>query len=136
MIVFFVIFYMNKYLNILLSTIILSGCIPMTSNTPPNPKKIPYELEAHGDIRIDNYYWMRDDSRSDQELISYLESENEYFKKWRDEHIDYQSEIFNELKKILFNSFTLKLKFLITTSIPASLSFFTELLLTSGFLSN
>ena len=64
MIVFFVISYMNKYLNILLSTIILSGCIPMTSNTPPNPKKIPYELEAHGDIRIDNYYWMRDDSRS------------------------------------------------------------------------
>ena len=54
MIVFFVISYMNKYLNILLSTIILSGCIPMTSNTPPNPKKIPYELEAHGDIRIDN----------------------------------------------------------------------------------
>ena len=101
MIVFFVISYMNKYLNILLSTIILSGCIPMTSNTPPNPKKIPYELEAHGDIRIDNYYWMRDDSRSDQELISYLESENEYFKKWRDEHIDYQSEIFNELKKMI-----------------------------------
>lgn len=101
MIVFFVISYMNKYLNILLSTIILSGCIPMTSNTPPNPKKIPYELKAHGDIRIDNYYWMRDDSRSDQELISYLESENEYFKKWRDEHIDYQSEIFNELKKMI-----------------------------------
>jgi len=73
----------------------------MTSNTPPNPKKIPYELKAHGDIRIDNYYWMRDDSRSDQELISYLESENEYFKKWRDEHIDYQSEIFNELKKMI-----------------------------------
>ncbi len=101
MIVFFVISYMNKYLNILLSIIILSGCIPMTSNTPPNPKKIPYELKAHGDLRIDNYYWMRDDSRSDQELISYLESENEYFKKWRDEHIDYQSEIFNELKKMI-----------------------------------
>ena len=34
-------------------------------------------------------------------MISYLESENEYFKKWRDEHIDYQSEIFNELKKMI-----------------------------------
>ena len=101
MIVFIVISYMNKYLNILLSTIILSGCIPMTSNTPPNPKKIPYELEAHGDIRIDNYYWMRDDSRSDQELINYLESENEYFKKWRDERTDYQDEIFNELKRMM-----------------------------------
>ena len=101
MLVFIVISYMKKYLNILLSTIILSGCIPMTSNTPPNPKKIPYELEAHGDIRIDNYYWMRDDSRSDPELISYLESENEYFKEWRTQHIDYQSEIFNELKKMI-----------------------------------
>ena len=73
----------------------------MTSNTPPNPKKIPYELEAHGDLRVDNYYWMRDDSRSDKELISYLESENEYFKKWRDERTDYQDEIFNELKKMI-----------------------------------
>ena len=101
MIVFTVISYMKKYLNILLSSIILSGCITMTSNTPPNPKKIPYELESHGDVRIDNYYWMRDDSRSDPELISYLESENEYFKKWRSQHIDYQSEIFNELKKMI-----------------------------------
>jgi oligopeptidase B len=92
---------MNKYLNILLSIIILSGCTPMTSNTPPNPKKIPYELEAHGDLRIDNYYWMRDDSRSNQELIRYLESENEYFKKWRDERVDYQDEIFNELKRMI-----------------------------------
>ena len=101
MIVFTVISYMKKYLNILLSSIILSGCITMTSNTPPNPKKIPYELESHGDVRIDNYYWMRDDSRSDPELISYLESENEYFKEWRTQHIDYQSEIFNELKKMI-----------------------------------
>ena len=101
MIVFTVISYMKKYLNILLSSIILSGCITMTSNTPPNPKKIPYELESHGDVRIDNYYWMRDDSRSDPELISYLELENEYFKEWRSQHIDYQSEIFNELKKMI-----------------------------------
>ena len=101
MIVLNVILYMHRHLNILLTTIILSGCIPMTSNAPPNPKKIPYKLEAHGDVRIDNYYWMRDDSRSDKELISYLESENEYFKKWRDERVDYQDEIFNELKKMI-----------------------------------
>ena len=73
----------------------------MTSNTPPNPKKIPHKLEAHGDIRIDNYYWMRDDSRSNPELISYLESENEYFKKWRNERIDYQDIIYNELKRMI-----------------------------------
>ena len=73
----------------------------MSSNNPPNPKKIPYELEAHGDVRIDNYYWMRDDSRSDPELISYLESENEYFKNWRESKADYQSEIFTELKSMI-----------------------------------
>jgi len=73
----------------------------MSSNKPPIPKKIPHELEAHGDVRIDDYYWMRDDSRSDPELISYLESENEYFKKWSDSKINYQSEIYDELKNMI-----------------------------------
>jgi len=44
---------------------------------------------------------MRDDTRSDPELISYLESENEYFKKWADSKVDYQSEIYNELKAMI-----------------------------------
>ena len=44
---------------------------------------------------------MRDDTRSDPELIRYLESENEYFKKWRNDRIDYQDEIFNELKNMI-----------------------------------
>ncbi len=92
---------MNKYLSLVLSILILNGCNQMSSNNPPNPKKIPYELEAHEDVRIDNYYWMRDDSRSDPELISYLESENEYFKNWRESKVDYQSEIFAELKSMI-----------------------------------
>ena len=92
---------MNKYFSLVISILILNGCNQMSSNNPPNPKKIPYELEAHGDVRIDNYYWMRDDSRSDPELISYLESENEYFKNWRESKADYQSEIFTELKSMI-----------------------------------
>ena len=27
----------------------------------PKPKKIPKILEAHEDLRTDNYYWLRDD---------------------------------------------------------------------------
>ena len=73
----------------------------MSINNPPKPKKIPYKLEAHGDIRIDDYYWMRDDTRSDPELISYLESENDYFQKWQDSNVDYQPEIYNELKNMI-----------------------------------
>ena len=92
---------MSKFLYLGLSVLILNGCNEMSSNNPPSPKKIPYELKAHGDIRIDNYYWMRDDSRSDPELITYLESENEYFKKWLDAKVDYQSEIYKELKNMI-----------------------------------
>ena len=73
----------------------------MSINNPPKPKKIPYKLEAHGDIRIDDYYWMRDDTRSDPELISYLESENDYFQNWRDSNIDYESSIYKELKSMI-----------------------------------
>ena len=40
---------------------------------PPKAKKIPAELEIHGDIRIDNYYWMND--REDPEVIAYLNAE-------------------------------------------------------------
>ena len=94
---------MNKYLILSLSILILYGCNDMNSNIPPKPKKIPHELKAHGDTRIDNYYWMRDDSRSDPELIAYLETENEYFKNWRNSRVDYQGEIFNELKSMIPN---------------------------------
>ena len=60
-------------------------------------QKIPYLLEAHDDKRIDNYYWMRDDSRDDPEVIEYLENENKLADLWFDSNYDYQSEIVDEL---------------------------------------
>ena len=92
---------MNKFISLSLSILILNGCYEMSINNPPNPKKTPYTLDAHGDIRIDDYYWMRDDTRSDPELISYLESENDYFQNWRDSNIDYESSIYKELKSMI-----------------------------------
>ena len=44
---------MNKYLGLCLSILILNGCNEMSTSNPPNPKKVPYELEAHGDKRIE-----------------------------------------------------------------------------------
>ena len=92
---------MNKFISLSVSILILNGCYEMSINNPPKPKKIPFKLEAHGDIRIDDYYWMRDDTRSDPELISYLESENDYFQNWRDSNIDYESSIYKELKSMI-----------------------------------
>ncbi|MDX2179631.1 MAG: S9 family peptidase [Bryobacteraceae bacterium] len=46
--------------------------------TPPVAKKVPKIIEAHGDKRVDNYFWLRDDKRKDPEVIAYLEAENKY----------------------------------------------------------
>lgn len=35
-------------------------------------------MTLHGDTRIDNYYWLRDDSRSQPEVLDYLQQENSY----------------------------------------------------------
>ena len=44
--------------------------------TPPAARAIPQRLEAHGDVRIDNYYWLN--QRDNPEVIAYLEAENAY----------------------------------------------------------
>ena len=44
----------------------------------PVAKKVPYEMTAHGVTRTDNYYWMRDDSRTDEAILGHLEKENDY----------------------------------------------------------
>ncbi|XP_078151590.1 prolyl oligopeptidase family protein [Carex rostrata] len=49
-----------------------------TSPTPPVAKKVPHQMELFGDVRVDNYYWLRDDSRTDPEVLSHLKAENHY----------------------------------------------------------
>ncbi len=48
----------------------------------PVPKKIKKTLIAHKDKRIDHYYWLRDDSRRNKEVINYLDQENKYSINW------------------------------------------------------
>ncbi|XP_004497260.1 uncharacterized protein [Cicer arietinum] len=48
------------------------------SPLPPMAKKVDHTMELFGDVRIDNYYWLRDDSRSDPDVLSYLAQENAY----------------------------------------------------------
>ncbi|KAL3731822.1 hypothetical protein ACJRO7_028652 [Eucalyptus globulus] len=45
---------------------------------PPAAKKVEHRMEMFGDVRIDNYYWLRDDSRSDPDVLSHLQRENTY----------------------------------------------------------
>ena len=43
---------------------------------PPIARKIPKQFALHGDVRTDDYYWMRD--REDPRVVEYLEAENAY----------------------------------------------------------
>ncbi|MDX1561313.1 MAG: S9 family peptidase [Gammaproteobacteria bacterium] len=46
---------------------------------PPAAEKRPYEVAApHGATRVDEFYWLRDDTRTDPAVIAYLEAENAY----------------------------------------------------------
>lgn len=47
---------------------------------PPIAAKRPHELRAHGYTRVDDYYWLRDDARTNPEVLEYLNAENAYAK--------------------------------------------------------
>ena len=68
---------------------------------PPVPKKIKKKLLAHGDERIDSYYWLRDDSRKNKKVINYLKEENSYSNKWFDINRVSAKKIFQSYKKRL-----------------------------------
>jgi oligopeptidase B len=63
---------------------------------PPIAKKIPHQLEKHGDVRIDNYFWMKD--REHPEVISYLNDENCYCDSQMAHTKQFQKDLFEEMK--------------------------------------
>ena len=56
----------------------LSAVMLNTQTRAPVAQKVPHELTAHSVTRNDNYYWMRDDSRTDKEILAHLDEENSY----------------------------------------------------------
>lgn len=63
---------------------------------PPVAKIIPFEIEKHGHVRIDNYYWLND--RENPEVIDYLNQENEYYEKSTQHTKQFQQVLFDEMK--------------------------------------
>ena len=67
-------------------TFLLFLALLMTDNsqaaqtpTPPDVARKPHVVEApFGASRDDAYYWLRDDSRKDKEMLAYLDAENAY----------------------------------------------------------
>src|SRR5262245_6604907 len=77
---------------LLVVTLLLSACNPGAKNEtsdiqPPSPEKVPHELAAHGNKRVDNYYWMKltdaqktaeKKDEQTQKVLDYLNAENQY----------------------------------------------------------
>ena len=62
----------------------------------PTLKKIPHKLEIHGDVRIDDYFWLNE--RDHPDVLAYLEEENAYTAKIMAKTAGLQEMLFQELK--------------------------------------
>ncbi|HZH69047.1 MAG TPA: prolyl oligopeptidase family serine peptidase, partial [Flavobacteriaceae bacterium] len=87
---------------ILLSLIFATSCKKQSEENKsmninaPSAQKFEKQLEIHGDIRIDPYYWLND--RENEEVIDYLERENDYYEKMTTHTKDFQQSLFEEMK--------------------------------------
>lgn len=87
--------------------LILSGCSENSTNETsqemtnevlaPVAKKVPHEMTLHGETRVDDYYWMRDDEREDQEMLAHLEAENAYLKSKMAHTEAFQEKLYDEI---------------------------------------
>ncbi|URE20368.1 Prolyl oligopeptidase, N-terminal beta-propeller domain [Musa troglodytarum] len=65
---------------------------------PPTAKKVKHEMEMFGDVRADDYYWLRDDSRSDPDVLSYLKEENAYTDLVLSDVKQFQDQLYTEIR--------------------------------------
>ncbi len=86
---------------LLISIMLINSCKQNTQEmkntlSVPTVAKKPTKLEKHGDVRVDNYYWLKD--RENPEVITYLEAENTYNDEMTAHTKDFQKDLFEELK--------------------------------------
>jgi oligopeptidase B len=94
---------MRNYLP-MVALVMLAACqSPSTTKqfekmqaTEPIAAKKPKELTQHGDVRIDNYYWLNE--RENPEVIAYLEAENRYKDTMLQPVKQLREDLFNEIK--------------------------------------
>ena len=62
----------------------------------PIAERIPKEMEIHGDVRIDDYYWLNE--RENPKVIDYLNAENAYYHSMTSHTKQFQDDLFEEMK--------------------------------------
>lgn len=92
----------KRLIFILLAFTFVGACknnVPMTfdpSIVPPMAEKNAYQHRIHDDIRIDDYFWLKD--RENPEVVDYLERENDYYQKMMKNTKSFESDLFEEMK--------------------------------------
>lgn len=94
---------MKYYTIVCMASIIFATSCDMKNDTkknmdikPPKAEKIAKNLEKHGDVRVDEYYWLN--QKDDPEVIDYLERENDYYAKMTAHTDDLKEDLFEEMK--------------------------------------
>ncbi len=65
--------------------------------SPPVAQKIDHILKIHDESRNDPYYWLRDDTRENKQVLAYLDAENQYTKQQLAHTNDLQEKLFQEM---------------------------------------
>ncbi|MEX1994153.1 MAG: S9 family peptidase [Steroidobacteraceae bacterium] len=55
-----------------------SDSMPQSAPVPPIAAVRPHVVESPNGARVDEYYWLRDDTRENREVLAHLEAENAY----------------------------------------------------------
>jgi len=74
-----------RYVQLAALLLLAAACSPTlpTSTAPSGPPvaaRKPYAVESPNGTRLDEYYWLRDDTRQSKAVLDYLDAEN----RWRD----------------------------------------------------
>src|SRR5438552_10839574 len=69
--------------------------IKKTAPDPPMARKIPKDVTAQGDKRIDNYFWLRE--KKNPEVMKYLEAENAYTDQFMKPTAELQDKLYKEM---------------------------------------
>lgn len=62
---------------------------------PPIAKKVPHELEIHGDKRMDPWFWLN--QRENPEVITYLDAENRYLETQMEAEATFRASLYEEM---------------------------------------
>jgi len=102
---------MKSITIIALSTLLLTNCSTeqkeiQTMIKAPQADKIEKKITTHGDTRIDNYFWMRltdeqknaeNPDKQTQQVLDYLNAENDYLDQKMKHTEEFQKELFEEI---------------------------------------